>query len=81
MRVEKRFDIILKNGERNVLKKALKILSDFEMNATSSECDALQMAFEDSERIGGENALPMAIDFIDFLLQEEDEEEEEEEDF
>ena len=81
MRVEKRFDIILTNGERNVLKKALKILSDFEMNSTLSECDALQMAFEDSERICSENALPMAIDFIDFLLQEEDEEEEEEEDF
>lgn len=78
MRVEKRFEIILTNGERNVLKKALKILSDFEMNATSSECDALQMAFEDSEYTGSAHTLPITIDFIDFLLQEEDDEEEEE---
>lgn len=69
MKLKTTIKIELTEEEFNALNKACDILGDLEMNSKETDLSLIQRKYEDSVYgVEHENALSVAVDFLDMLL-------------
>ena len=69
MEIKQRLEVSMKKEEREILKKAIDILVDIELNAPQEQLDMLQNTYEEElDGVPHHLALPTAIDYMGVLL-------------